>query len=121
MSEPVARNMNSQGRMKRAKTESNEAKRQGRIDEIWGVQDGENRRRQSKRDEATAAAEEMRDLTELLLNSLIEARGDGSAAFVTLPKESAAARFLVRANVAEFHPRDASRLRLVDFGREIDD
>jgi hypothetical protein len=28
---------------------------------------------------------------------------------------------LVRAKVAQFHPKDARRLRLIDFGRELDD
>lgn len=63
----------------------------------------------------------MKDLTEALLNSLMESGGDSSAAYVELPKETAAARFLVRSKVAQFHPRDSTKLRLIDFGRELDD
>ena len=40
--------------------------------------------------------------------------------YINLNRESAAARFLVRAKVAAFHPKDARRLRLVDFGRDLE-
>jgi hypothetical protein len=63
----------------------------------------------------------MRELTEQLMNKLVEAGGDTSAAYVELPRETAAARFLVRSKVAMFHPKDARRLRLVDFGRDLED
>ncbi|KAI0548267.1 hypothetical protein F4679DRAFT_324591 [Xylaria curta] len=115
---------NSQGRVKTAKAKPEDDKRQRRIDEIWGPRDGEGQGRSGEghdRDEITAAGREMRDLTELLLNNLSQSEGDSSAAYVHLPKESAAARFLVRAKVAQFHPKDSSKLRLIDFGRELDD
>ncbi len=113
---------NSQGRVKPAKAKPEDDKRQRRIDEIWGPREGEEGRgERHDRDEITAAGQEMRDLTEQLLNSLSQSEGDSSAAYVYLPKESAAARFLVRAKVAQFHPKDSSRLRLIDFGRELDD
>ena len=119
----LAAGFNAQGRPKKAKENPDQDKRQRRIDEIWGVRDesqpgGDAR---DDRDETSAAAAEMRELTEELLNSLMQSDGDGSAAYVQLPKESAAARFLVRSKVAQFHPRDSTRLRLVDFGRELDD
>jgi hypothetical protein len=48
--------------------------------------------------------------------------GAGSPSpYVDLQRDSAAARFLVRAKVAQFHPRDAGRIRLIDFGRQLDD
>lgn len=57
-----------------------------------------------------------------LLDELLEAgSGVGTSAYVRLEKDSAASRFLVRARVAQFHPRDARQLRLIDFGRDIDD
>ncbi|KAK3954882.1 hypothetical protein QBC32DRAFT_67891 [Pseudoneurospora amorphoporcata] len=120
-------------------------KRQTRIDEIWGTgarvqkdhhqqqqQDGRegnrdngngngNGKRKRERDEASAAGAEMRSLIEKLLNKSMDAGGDSSAAYVKIERETAAARFLVRSKVAVFHPRDATRLRLVDFGRELDD
>jgi hypothetical protein len=55
------------------------------------------------------------------LNNLVEADGKGPGVYVDLPRESAAARFLVRSKCAQFHPKDARKLRLIDFGGEIDD
>lgn len=100
---------------------SMQEKRQRRIDDIWGAGD-EQQVDQGARtdDEAAAAGREMRELTEELLNTLVEARGDNSASYVKLARESAAARFLVRSKVAQFHPKDATRLRLIDFGRELE-
>lgn len=112
------------GKLKRAKEDADDDKRQRRIDDIWGPvgdQPGNGAKRKRDRDEATAAGAEMRDLTELLLNQAMESGGDSSAAYIPIPKESAAVRFLVRSKVAEFHPRDSQRLRLVDFGKELDD
>ncbi|KAI1274400.1 hypothetical protein F5Y07DRAFT_218439 [Xylaria sp. FL0933] len=118
----LAAGFNSQGRVKSTKAKPEEDKRQRRIDEIWGPREGEEGRdERHDRDEITAAGQEMRDLTEQLLNSLAQSEGDSSAAYVYLPKESAAARFLVRAKAAQFHPKDSRRLRLIDFGRELDD
>jgi hypothetical protein len=107
-----------QGKQKKAKP--NEDKRQRRIDQIWGPkpEDGQTK---EPWDEKRAAAAEMRELTEQLLNSLVDAEGTGPGAYVELQRESAAARFLVRSKVAQFHPKDARKLRLVDFGGEIDD
>ncbi|KAI1307844.1 hypothetical protein F5Y03DRAFT_117867 [Xylaria venustula] len=120
--EDLVAGFNSQGRVKSTKTKPENDKRQRRIDEIWGPREGEEHRgERHTRNEITAAGQEMRDLTELLLNTLSQSEGDSSAAYVYLPKESAAARFLVRAKAAQFHPRDSTRLRLIDFGRELDD
>lgn len=58
------------------------------------------------------AAEEMHGL----LDALLEA----GTSYIDLPRDSASSRFLVRAKVAQFHPRDARRLRLIDFGRSLD-
>ncbi|KAK0731543.1 hypothetical protein B0H67DRAFT_654317 [Lasiosphaeris hirsuta] len=115
-----------QGKLKKAKENPNQDKRQRRIDDIWGGVDGQDQqgsrgKRKREGDEASAAGAEMRDLTEQLLNRATESGGDSSAAYVRIARESAAARFLVRSKVAEFHPKDAKRLRLVDFGRELDD
>jgi hypothetical protein len=125
--EVFASGFNAHGKVKKSKERVDEDSRQRRIDDIWGVgADHEGPRRgkgrgnpQSK--EAAAAAAEMRELMEELLNSLMESGGDSSAAYVTISRESAPARFLVRSKVAEFHPKDATRLRLEDFGREFDD
>ncbi|CAK7263171.1 hypothetical protein SEPCBS119000_000346 [Sporothrix epigloea] len=134
----LAAGFSSQGRPRKVPSAGNsgrlskqkEDQRQRRIDEIWGPKSGADGGEDEEgneiedscsRDEVTAAAAEMQELTEELLNALASAGGDSSAAYVTIARESAAARFLVRSKVAHFHPRDASRLRLVDFGRELDD
>ena len=118
----LAAGFTAQGKLKKAKQNPDEDKRQRRIDDIWG-DGGQDRGRPSGRDrnEAEAAGAEMRELTEELLNHLMESGGDSAASYVQIPRESAAARFLVRSKVAQFHPKDATRLRLVDFGRELDD
>ncbi|KAM0296288.1 hypothetical protein HYE67_009028 [Fusarium culmorum] len=116
--EALAAGFNAQGKLKKPKeTVDKDGKRQRRIDEIWGQAPAEGAGRQN---EVTAAAAEMRQLTEELLNTLSEAQGDNSASYVQLSRESAAARFLVRSKIAQFHPRDAMRLRLVDFGRDLE-
>lgn len=119
----IAAGFNAQGKPKKSKGTVNEDKRQRRIDEIWGAAtsgSGSNhKRRPSGDDEVTVAGREMKQLTQSLVEQLQEARGDNSASYVTLSRESAAARFLVRSKVAQFHPKDASRLRLIDFGREL--
>ncbi|OOF98927.1 hypothetical protein ASPCADRAFT_204628 [Aspergillus carbonarius ITEM 5010] len=84
---------------------------QRRIDEIVPRQSGQGKDQPSNRREA--AAQEMRNL----LDALLEA----GSSYINLPRESVASRFLVRAKVAQFHPRDARRLRLIDFGRSLDD
>jgi DNA repair exonuclease SbcCD ATPase subunit len=121
--EDLSAGFSAQGKLKKAKDQPDQDKRQRRIDDIWGPQDeeGQASKRKRERDEAAAASAEMRDLTEQLMNKLMEAGGDSSAAYVEIPRESAAARFLVRSKVALFHPRDARRLRLVDFGRDLED
>lgn len=107
-----------QGKPKKAKP--SEDKRQRRIDQIWGPRPEENEAMEEPWDEKRAAAAEFRDLTEQLLNSLMEAAGTGPGAYIELRRESAAARFLVRSKVAQFHPNDARKLRLIDFGGELD-
>lgn len=119
--ETLEAGFNRQGKAKRPKAtaQNHDAKRQRRIDDIWGRQPGDDNTETGERSEREAAGMEMRALTEELLNA---AAGDGiSGVYVDLQRDSAAARFLVRAKVAQFHPRDARRLRLIDFARELDD
>ncbi|KAF3015545.1 hypothetical protein E8E14_004226 [Neopestalotiopsis sp. 37M] len=120
--EDLAAGFSSQGRLKKPKANQDQDKRQRRIDEIWGQsQEPAAQSETDNRKEAAAAGAEMRDLTQALLNQLVESDGDSSAAYIQLHKETAAARFLVRSKVAQFHPRDSTKLRLIDFGRELDD
>ena len=121
-SEDLAGGFNAQGKLKKAtKGALDQDKRQRRIDEIWGAATGGQRQEQGAEDEISAAGQEMRTLIENLLNRLATARGDNSESYVTLERESAAARFLIRSKVAQFHPKDSSRIRLVDFGRELEE
>ena len=69
--------------------------------------------------EKKAAGAVFRKLTEELLNALAD--DENSDSYITISKESAAVRFLVRAKVAQFHPDDARKLRLMDFGADLDD
>ncbi|PWY70965.1 hypothetical protein BO70DRAFT_365275 [Aspergillus heteromorphus CBS 117.55] len=90
---------------------------QRRIDELLPPRQSQSG--QGNNDQASnrreAAGLEMRNL----LDKLLEA--SSSSSYIDLPRESAASRFLVRAKVAQFHPRDARKLRLIDFGRSLDD
>ncbi|MCJ1287715.1 hypothetical protein MMC26_007067 [Xylographa opegraphella] len=112
--EMLAAGFNPKGTAKKPKAQTGkvDSKRQRRIDRIWGPHEGAIREGYER--EATAA--EMRSLIEDLLNIAAE---EGPDAYVTLTRDSAAVRFLIRAKVAQFHPRDARNLRLIDFGREL--
>lgn len=120
--EDLSAGFSAQGKLKKAKDQPDIDKRQRRIDEIWGAQDqqGESNKRKREEDEASAAVADIRRLIEQLMNKLVESQGDNSASYLKISKETAAVRFLVRSKVASFHPKDAQKLRLVDFGRDID-
>ncbi|KAL2107575.1 hypothetical protein VUR80DRAFT_5022 [Thermomyces stellatus] len=114
----LAGGFDARGRPKKGKGRArDDDKRQRRLDELWGGGEAAGREWEAK----VAAGNEMKRLTEDLLNKLLEARGNTGASYVKVDKESSSARFLVRSKVAQFHPRDATLLRLVDFGKEIDD
>ncbi|RKF65686.1 hypothetical protein OnM2_004017 [Erysiphe neolycopersici] len=98
------------------KTKNPGKKRQSRINQIWGSSPEE-----ENWDEKSAAASEIRELIEQLLNSMAHADGYHPNTYVNLRRESAAARLLVRSKVAQYHPKDASKLRLIEFGTEIGD
>ncbi|KAI0175557.1 hypothetical protein GGR52DRAFT_318276 [Hypoxylon sp. FL1284] len=120
----LAAGFSAQGKLKKAKDNPDHDRRQRRIDDIWGARQGDQpvgEANDDSRDETAAAGAEMRSLTEELLNSLAQSDGDSSAAYVQLPRETAAARFLVRSKVAQFHPKDSTKLRLIDFGKELDE
>ncbi|KAK4177421.1 hypothetical protein QBC36DRAFT_236648 [Triangularia setosa] len=122
--EDLSAGFSAQGKLKKAKDQPDVGKRQRRIDEIWGPQEqqgGSSNKRKREGDEASAAVGEIRRLIEQLMNKLVESQGDNSACYLKISKETAAVRFLVRSKVASFHPKDAQKLRLVDFGRDIDD
>lgn len=116
--EILSAGFSAQGKPKRTKSDrpSDESRRQKRIDEIWGNAKNGSQHTQSERE---AAAAELDDLIRRLLDASL-GDGEGAGHYVALDRESATARFLVRANVAQFHVKDANRLRLIDFGRELE-
>ncbi|KAI4711458.1 hypothetical protein J4E89_004023 [Alternaria sp. Ai002NY15] len=117
----LAAGFTKKGRAKSSKKPVSDKTRQRRIDEIWGKKgtlDAEEEEEEPPT-EAEAADAEMRQLIENLFATLM---GPGSGkAYFQLERDSAASRFLIRAKIAQFHPKDARRLRLIDFGRELDD
>ena len=109
-----------QGKAKETEADKSkrDAKRRQRYGEI-GVEDDEHGMEGKPRSEKQAAAADFRDLTERLLNA---AAGDeDSGPYVNISRESAAVRFLVRAKVAIFHPEDARKVRLLNFGANLND
>ena len=117
--ETLAAGFTKKGHAKSSKNPVSDKTRQRRIDQIWGnkaaVDDDEE---EEPPTEAEAADAEMRKLIENLFATLIGL--GGGKAYFQLERDSAASRFLVRAKVAQFHPKDAKRLRLIDFGRELE-
>ncbi|KAG6040477.1 hypothetical protein E4U41_000420 [Claviceps citrina] len=119
----LAAGFNDQGKPVKPKGGADGDRRQRRIDDLWGGARNNTRQQQDRmngEEEIATAGREMRDLMEELLNRLMQAKGDNSASYVILERESAAARFLVRSKVAQFHPKDANKLRLIDFGRDLE-
>ncbi|KAF3907767.1 hypothetical protein AA313_de0210155 [Arthrobotrys entomopaga] len=86
---------------------------QKRLDEIWGGGDEDG----GSLDPERRAGEELLELVEAMMNTMLE---DDPHSYTKLTRESAASRFLVRSFVATLHPKDAMRIRLLDFAGKID-
>lgn len=87
---------------------------QQRIDELV-------RRRTRREDDQQANPTNKREAAAAEMHALLDSLVETGASYINLPRDSAASRFLVRAKIAQFHPRDARRLRLIDFGRSLND
>lgn len=77
---------------------------------------------QAKSDEMIrreAAGAAFRTLSEDLLNAAAD--DDNFESYITIKRTAVEARFLVRSKVAQFHSQDATKLRLVEFCRELDE
>lgn len=110
------------GKRKKPRPEASPDKRQRRIDDMFGGEAGQgDQQGEAEIDKRAAARDEMQELAVELMNKLMGAGGSSSDAYINISEETASVRFLTRVKVAEFHPRDSKRLRLVDFGREIED
>lgn len=114
----LAAGFTKKGKAKSSKKPISVDTRQRRIDQIWGNQPVVEEE-EAPPTEAEAADAEMRQLLGDLFATLTGA--GGGKAYYQLQRDSAASRFLVRAKIAQFHPKDARKLRLIDFGRELDD
>ena len=112
---------NKQGKAR--KTDATDARmdeiRKMRNKEIWGSRDEDQDEMASVVNEKKAALASFRSLMEDLLNAAAAGVKE-SDAYIRISRESAAVRFLVRAKIAQFHPNDARKLRLVDFCQEWD-
>ena len=49
------------------------------------------------------------------------ARPDGMSQWVDVSEDDVVVRCLVRANIAIMHPSDGSKIRLVEFHKEVED
>ena len=116
--ETLAAGFTKKGKAKSAKKPVSDKTRQRRIDQIWGSKTAVEDEEDEPLQEAEAADDEMRQLIKALFDTLM---ARGGKEYLTLQRDSAASRFLVRAKIAQFHPKDAKKLRLIDFGRELDD
>ena len=110
---------NQQGKARKARAEgtNGDTRRRRRIEGIWGFQSDDEDMDTGDLSEKDAAHADFRKLTEDLLNA---AAGESNTTpYVKIRRETAAVRFLVREKVAQFHPTDARKLRLVDFVSEM--
>lgn len=82
------------------------ARGQRRIDDMFRDNEGG----------GSGVAKEMKTLLEALMNE-----GQESGGYVSMPRESAASRFLVRVGVARLHPKDATKIRMIDFGARFEE
>lgn len=92
--------------------------RQQRIDELVHRQ----RRSRGENDpQTTARPTNKREMAAAEMHALIDSLLDeaGTSSYIELDEDSAASRFLVKAKIAQFHPRDSRKLRLIDVAREI--
>ena len=105
------------GKQNKSKKKLNEDARQQRIDKMFAaVQLEENE--DIADNETKQAAFAVKELLGELLQVAID---HGSGRYITLEKESAVSRFLVRAKAATLDPRDARRIRLIDFAKTLED
>ncbi|KAJ6261069.1 hypothetical protein Dda_3734 [Drechslerella dactyloides] len=89
---------------------------QRRLDEIWGGGNADGEETGESADPENKAGEELLELIETMLNKMLE---DNTHAYTKLSRDSAASRFLVRSFAASLHPKDAIKIRLLDFGGRI--
>ncbi|KAI5797863.1 hypothetical protein DFH27DRAFT_653645 [Peziza echinospora] len=128
----------------KSKPSSSGKRRKRDNDEDGGNSDADEEEQEPDLTPTTAATNELKSLIEALMNAAVSvsssAGGSSIDAYIPVdagtststststpqqrrrgPADSAAARFLVRAGVAQFHPRDARRIKLVNFGRAVED
>ena len=113
----LAAGFDMKGKRNKSKKKTSEGARQQRIDRMFaGVHLDEDA--EPPEDETQQAAAALKDFLGELLQVSID---HGGGRYVTMEKETAISRFLVRAKAAILDPRDARKIRLVDFGRTLED
>jgi hypothetical protein len=115
--EMLASGFTATGKSKKGKASGDVDRRQRRFDEMFGnlAVDEDSQILQTETRKAALAMTE-------LLERLIEVSFDqGSGRYMELEKETAASRYLIRSKVAVLDPRNAKKIRLVDFGKPLDD
>ena len=107
------------GFTKQGKPRKSATSRRLDVDEDLNATNDEGQVAISPTTEREAARKEFRKLVEDLMNA--SADEDSSSPYINITRESASVRFLVRAKVAQLHPRDARKLRLLEFGTATHD
>ncbi|KAH8704841.1 hypothetical protein BGW36DRAFT_353285 [Talaromyces proteolyticus] len=108
------------GKPKKPKTtaqDDDEDRTQQRIDQIFRSQ----RQQQGDAGDDDVIPRNKREAAAAAMRTLLDSLLEAGMSYVELSKESAVSRFLVRAKVAQLHPRDARKIRLIDFGRTLED
>ena len=113
----LAAGFDAKGKKNKAAKKLRPDTRQQRLDKIFASARGEDDGDMPESETAQAALA-VKDLLGDLLQVAVD---HGSGRYVTMDKETAASRFLVRVKAAELHPKDARRIRLVDFAKTLDD
>ena len=107
------------GRPNKSKKKLGQDARQQRIDRMFASTNIEDEDDEDiPETETRQAAQAVKDLLGELLQVAID---QGSGRYVTMEKETAVSRFLVRAKVATLDSRDARKIRLIDFAKTLDD
>ena len=93
------------------------------VDQDDGQQriDGFVRRRSRPDNDQQASPTNKREAAAAEMHALLDSLVEAGTSYINFPRDSAASRFLVRAKIVQFHPRDARRVRLIDFGRSLND
>ena len=110
------------GKQNKAQKKLSNDSRQRRINQMFNSADTVAEDVDNEDEEHDTELSKAKNATQDLLHQLIEMSIDhDNSRYIALEKENAASRFLVRAKVAVLHPKDAKKLKLVDFAKTFHD